>query len=90
MLDLSDYPLLPIFLISSISILAAGEIGCRLGVRLGNKGGDNASTLEGAILGILALMIGFTFAMALRASAWRRDTASAFAATDIALAALIV
>jgi hypothetical protein len=63
MLDLSDYPLLPIFLISSISILAAGEIGCRLGVRLGNKGGDNASKLEGAILGILALMIGFTFAI---------------------------
>ena len=76
MLDLSDYPLLPIFLISSISILAAGEIGCRLGVRLGNKGGDNVSTLEGAILGILALMIGFTFAMALSRFDGRRDLPS--------------
>jgi hypothetical protein len=76
MLDLSDYPLLPIFLISSIIILAAGEIGCRLGVRLGNKGGDNVSTLEGAILGILALMIGFTFAMALSRFDGRRDLPS--------------
>jgi hypothetical protein len=76
MLDLSDYPLLPIFLISSIIILAAGEIGCRLGVRLGNKGGDNVSTLEGAILGILALMIGFTFAMALSRFDGRRNLPS--------------
>jgi hypothetical protein len=72
MIDLSDYPLLPVFLVSSIIILAAGEIGCRLGVLVGSKGRDTA-LLDGAILGLLALMIGFTFAMALSRFEGRRE-----------------
>ena len=72
-IDLNDYPLWSIFLVSFVSILAASEIGRRLGVRASKRGGDNVSTLEGAILGLLALMIGFTFAMALARFESRRD-----------------
>jgi hypothetical protein len=73
LLDLKDYPLLAIFLVSTAVIMIASEVGRRLGVRAGNRGGDNVSTLEGAILGLLALMIGFTFAMALARYESRRD-----------------
>ena len=45
----------------------------RLGIRAAKRGGDNVTTLEGAILGLLALMIGFTFAMALARFEGRRD-----------------
>ncbi len=71
--SLNDINLLSIFLVSSIVILTAAEIGRRLGLRGGRRGGDNISTLEGAILGLLALMIGFTFAMALSRFEGRRD-----------------
>jgi len=73
MVELSSYPLLLVFLVSSIVILAASEIGRRLGVRAGGRGGDNVATLESAILALLALMIGFTFAMALSRFEGRRD-----------------
>ena len=72
-IDLNNYPLWSIFLVSFLAILAASEIGRRLGVRASGRGGDNVSTLEGAILGLLALMIGFTFAMALARFESRRD-----------------
>ncbi|NVO13434.1 MAG: hypothetical protein HXX10_05295 [Rhodoplanes sp.] len=75
MLDLNDYPLLAVFLVSTTIILLASEFGRRLGVRAGNRGGDNVATLEGAILGLMALMIGFTFAMALARFETRRDAA---------------
>jgi hypothetical protein len=71
--NLYDYQLLPIFLVSLAAILACSEIGRRRGVRVGGRGGDDVSTLEGAILGLLALMIGFTFAMALSHFDARRD-----------------
>jgi hypothetical protein len=71
--DLADFPLLPIFLASVVVILLAGEFGRRLGVHRGGKGGDNVATLEGAILGLLALMISFTFAMSLNRFESRRD-----------------
>ena len=71
--DLHDYPLLPIFLVSLVAVLAASEIGRRIGVRIGTRGEDDVSTLEGAILGLLALMVGFTFAMALSHFDARRD-----------------
>jgi hypothetical protein len=71
--DLNNYGLLTIFLVSLVVILAVSEIGRRLGTRIGTKGGDNVSTLEGAILGLLALMISFTFAMALSRFEARRD-----------------
>jgi hypothetical protein len=72
-IDLSNYELLPIFLVSLALILAASEAGRQLGVRAKTRGGDNISTLEGAILGLLALMISFTFAMALSRFEARRD-----------------
>ena len=39
--DLNDYSLWSIFLASFVSILAASEIGRRLGVRTAKRGGDN-------------------------------------------------
>jgi hypothetical protein len=70
---LNDYHLLPIFLISLVVILAATELGRWLGARAGDRGGDQVLTLEGAVLGLLALMIAFTFAMALSRFEGRRD-----------------
>ena len=43
------------------------------GTRCGGRGGDNFSTLESATLGLLVLIIGFTFAMALSRFEARRD-----------------
>ncbi len=62
--DVNDYPLSVIFLVGIVLIVAAIEVGRRLGVRAAGRGGDDVSTLEGAMLGLLALMIGFTFAIA--------------------------
>ncbi len=73
MLDLYNYPLLMIFLVGLVLILAASEIGRRIGVQASARGGGNISTLESAVLGLLALMIGFTFAMALSRFETRRD-----------------
>ena len=73
MIDLYNYSLLTIFLVGLALILAASEIGYRLGVYADGRGGANASTLEAAILGMLALIIGFTFAMALSRFEARRD-----------------
>jgi hypothetical protein len=64
MFNLSNYQLLPIFLVSIVVILAASEVGRWLGVRTG-RSEASILTVEGAVLGLLALMIGFTFAMAL-------------------------
>lgn len=60
-----------IFLISLVVVLGAGEIGRALGVR--EKRGYSVATLEAAILGLLALMISFTFAMALSRYEARRE-----------------
>ena len=73
MTDLYQYSLLPIFLVSVFVVLASSEIGRWLGVRISRRGGDVVSTLEAAILGLLALMIGFTFSMALLHFDGRRD-----------------
>jgi hypothetical protein len=73
MINLEQYPLLTIFAVSLVAILGASEIGRLLGVRATGRGGDDVSTLEGAALGLLALMIGFTFAMALARFDARRD-----------------
>jgi uncharacterized membrane protein YidH (DUF202 family) len=72
-LDLYNCNLLPIFLASVVVILACSEIGRRLGERTADRGGKNISTLESAILALLALMIGFTFAMALSRFEGRRE-----------------
>lgn len=73
MIDLEDYGLLTIFAAGLTAIVAAGEIGRVLGAREVGRGGVDVSTLEGATLGLLALMIGFTFAMALSRFEARRD-----------------
>ena len=65
MIELYSYSLGAIFLIGLAVILIASEIGWRLGARSAGRAGGNVSTLESAILGLLALIIGFTFAMAL-------------------------
>jgi hypothetical protein len=53
--------------------LQPSKFGCRLGAHAGDQRNDNVSTLEGAIIGLLALMVGFTFAMALARFEARRD-----------------
>jgi hypothetical protein len=72
-IDLQDYPLSAIFLVSLVLILVASEAGRRLGARTCGRGDANDSTLEAAILGLLALMISFTFAMGLSRFEARRD-----------------
>jgi hypothetical protein len=71
--DLYNYSLLTIFLVGFAVLLGASEIGRWLGVHTDGREGGNVSTLEGAALGLLALMIGFTFAMALSRFEARRD-----------------
>jgi hypothetical protein len=73
MIDLYNYSLFTIFLAGLALIVASIETGRVIGVRVGKQGGDNVSTLEAAVLGLLALMIGFTFAMALSRFEARRD-----------------
>lgn len=65
------YPLSVIFVVSIAALAAASEIGHRLGLR--DSGGANVSTLQASMLGLLALMISFTFAMALTRYDARRD-----------------
>ncbi|HET7852812.1 MAG TPA: hypothetical protein VFK91_08710, partial [Methyloceanibacter sp.] len=49
------------------------ELGRWLGTRAADRGGEQVRTLEAAVLGLLALMIAFTFAMALSRYEARRD-----------------
>jgi hypothetical protein len=72
MIDLYNYSLTSICVAGLLASLLAIEIGHWLGGRAG-PGDDNASTLEGAVIGLLALMVGFTFAMALSRFETRRD-----------------
>lgn len=78
--DIDNHSLLVIFLVSLVLIVGAGEAGHWLGVRAARRGAAAVSTLEGAILGLLALMIGFTFSMALARFEARRDGAVSEAA----------
>jgi hypothetical protein len=71
--NLEDFSLPVIFLASVVVLIAASEAGRRIGMRAAGRGGDDVSTLEGAMLGLLALMIGFTFAMTLSRYEARRD-----------------
>jgi hypothetical protein len=72
MTELAYYPLSVIFVASLLLIVAAGELGHWLGQRTG-FGGEYIATLKASILGLLALMIGFTFAMAQTRFELRRD-----------------
>jgi uncharacterized membrane protein YidH (DUF202 family) len=73
MTDLYNYSLQTVFLVGLAVILIATELGRRLGLTVGRRGGDNITTLEASVLGLLALMVGFTFAMALARFDSRRD-----------------
>ena len=61
----TDYPILQILILSIVILVAAIELGRWFGVRAKPLGIGSVPTLEASILALLALMIGFTFAMAL-------------------------
>jgi hypothetical protein len=72
--DAINLPLLVVFALSLVVLLAATAIGHGLGVRAARRNSENsAATLEGAILGLLALLIAFTFSMSLSHFEARRD-----------------
>ncbi len=72
-MDLANYPLPLIFVASLLAIFAATEIGRQLGLLASRQQRESISTIEGAILGLLALLIAFTFSMALSLYEARRD-----------------
>jgi hypothetical protein len=86
MIDFWDYPLALIFLASLVALVAAGELGRWLGARRAG-GGGNVAALQAAVLGLLTLMISFTFAIALSRFEARR-TAVLDEATSIGTVAL--
>jgi len=69
----SDYSLLQILVLSIVALLGAIEIGRWFGVRAKPDGIGSVPTLEASVLGLLALMIGFTFAVALSRFEARRE-----------------
>jgi hypothetical protein len=71
--DFYSTPLVVIFLAGLVLNVATSEAGWRLGLRRGAPGGGNITTLESAMIGLLALLIGFTFSMALSRFEARRD-----------------
>lgn len=73
MLELGDFPLWLIFLVTTAVIMAAAELGRWYGLRNATRGGGGLGALEGAVLGLLTLMISFTFAMALSRFDGRRE-----------------
>ena len=65
---------LVIFFIGVAIVFLASEFGWRLGIRTkGHGASGNISALEQSLLGLLALMIGFTFLMALTRFEARRE-----------------
>jgi hypothetical protein len=73
MFDLSNYSLVAILFIGLASILAVSETGWQLGIHRKGRAGNNFPTLESAMLGLMALMLAFTFSMALSRFESRRD-----------------
>ena len=71
-IDLYHVPLPVIFLVGLALIWGVSELGWRLGKRSDGHS-TNIGTLESATAGLLALIIGFTFAMALSRFEARRD-----------------
>ena len=71
---LYNYFFLIVFLIGSAIVFLASELGWRLGTRTkGHGASGNISALEQSLLGLLALIIGFTFLMALTRFEARRE-----------------
>ena len=73
MLNLYQYPLLPLSMGCLALVLASIEMGWQSGTRAKARGGANVFALEQALLGLLALIIGFTFLMALTRFEARRE-----------------
>lgn len=73
MLNLDAFQLTTIFVASLVAVLGASEMGRLFGVYGARQASDDVATLESGVLGLLALMIGFTFAMALTRFEARRD-----------------
>jgi hypothetical protein len=72
-IDLGDWHLLVIFVVGLVGAIVSSEFGRLLVMRRRVGKGTDLETLETAILGMLALMIGFTFAMALTRFDARRE-----------------
>jgi hypothetical protein len=73
MFELAHYPLW-LILPATIALMAmAIEFGRRYGMRNAARGGGGLGALEGAVLGLMTLMISFTFAMALTRFENRRE-----------------
>src|SRR5712672_4743696 len=71
---LYNYFFLVVFLIGIAIVFLASEFGWRLGTRTeGHAVSGNISALEQSLLGLLALIVGFTFLMALTRFEARRD-----------------
>ena len=63
-----------VFLIGAAVVFLASEFGWRLGIRTDGHGASgNISALEQSLLGLLALIVGFTFLMALTRFEARRE-----------------
>ncbi len=69
----SDFSLLQILIGSVVALFGAIEVGRWFGVRAKPQGAGSIPTLESSILALLALMIGFTFALALSRFEARRE-----------------
>jgi hypothetical protein len=71
---LYNYFFLVVFLIGIAIVFLASEFGWRLGARTeGHGASGNISALEQSLLGLLALIVGFTFLMALTRFEARRE-----------------
>src|SRR5882762_7573950 len=71
---LYNYFFLVVFLIGIAIVVLASEFGWRLGIRTkGHGASGNISALEQSLLGLLALIVGFTFLMALTRFEARRE-----------------
>lgn len=71
MIAFSDYALPLIFGLSLVGLVAALEAGRQMGRRAAGR--DDVTTLEAAVLGLLALMIGFSVSLAIGRFDARRD-----------------
>ena len=69
-----NYIFLAGFLVGMAIVFLASEFGWRLGIRTeGHTASGNISALEQSLLGLLALIVGFTFLMALTRFEARRE-----------------
>jgi hypothetical protein len=72
-IDLGEWHLLAIFIVGLVGAIIFSEVGRLLVKRRRVGKGTDLDSLETAVLGMLALMIGFTFAMALSRFDARRE-----------------